>query len=69
MEKFFSQFHMKGCWWFRIFGVGLACKDTTQHRLMFSERTLGHKFWHILIYGKQMQIGKYRIQFLTKYKY
>jgi|SaaInl8_200m_RNA_FD_contig_81_662179_length_1898_multi_3_in_0_out_0_2 hypothetical protein len=34
----FSLFITKGGWWFRVFGYGLTCKNTTMHRLYFSER-------------------------------
>jgi hypothetical protein len=32
--------------WFRFFGIGLKWKDTSIHRLMFSERT-GHRGFRI----------------------
>ncbi len=34
--------------WFRVFGWGLAWKDTRKHSLLFSERELGHglQVWH-----------------------
>ena len=44
-----------GLGWFRIFGIGLHWKDTTKHRLYFSERN-GYK--------KGLNIGKYRISIL-----
>lgn len=43
--------------WFRIFGFGLALKDTTMHELTFSER---------YGYAKGIKIGKWYIKYLPK---
>ena len=44
--------------WFRIFGRGLAWKDTSIHRLMFSE-LWGHT--------KTLSIGTWSIKYLGKH--
>ncbi len=41
--------------WFRLFGIGLKWKDTSIHRLIFSERN-GHSIG--------IQLGKWRIGYL-----
>lgn len=43
--------------WFRIFGVGLAWKNTEVHRLCFSER---------YGYANRIQIGKWSVKALPK---
>lgn len=43
--------------WFRVFGKGLKWKDTSIHRLMFSERN-GYK--------KGLKIGRWYISLLTR---
>lgn len=45
----------KGGGWFRVFGCGLAWKDTKIHTLLFSERNG---------YGRGFYIGKWRFKFL-----
>jgi hypothetical protein len=44
-----------GYGWFRVFGVGIKWKDTTRHKLMFSER---------YGYSKGLYICKWRFGFL-----
>lgn len=44
-----------GLGWFRILGKGIHWKDTTKHRLYFSERNG---------YRKALTIGKYRLTLL-----
>ena len=43
--------------WFKIFGKGIKWKDTSIHRLMFSERN-GYK--------KGLKIGRWYISLLTR---
>lgn len=52
---FFASYSVDGLGWFRIFGIGLHWKDTTKHRLYFSERNG---------YSKAVNIGRYRISIL-----
>ena len=46
-----------GIGWFRLFGYGLHWKDTTKHRLYFSERNG---------YTKGVWLGKFFVTALTK---
>jgi len=48
-------YSVAGLGWFRLFGVGLHWKDTSRHRMYFSERN-GYK--------KALKIGSWRISFL-----
>jgi hypothetical protein len=48
----------KGSWWFRIFGVGIAWKNTRLHRKLFSERKGGN--W------KSIEIGNWYFKYLPK---
>lgn len=45
-----------GLGWFRIFSVGLHWKDTSRHRMYFSERNG---------YRKSLKIGSWRFTFLS----
>lgn len=55
--RLFSSYLISGLGWFRIFGFGLHWKDTTMHRMNFSERN-GYK--------KALKIGTYRISYLSR---
>jgi len=45
-----------GIGWMRIFGKGIHWKDTTKHRLYFSERNG---------YRKALKVGKWRLSLLS----
>jgi len=53
----FSAHAEPGIGWFRVFGVGLAWKDTKRHRLYFSERNG---------YTKMVSFKNWRITYLPK---
>jgi len=53
--RLWSSYYEDGTGWFRIFGKGLKWKDTTKHKLLFSERNG---------YSKALNIRKWRIGFL-----
>jgi hypothetical protein len=46
-----GSYREPGFYWFRVFGWGLTWKRTDMHRLLFSERVLGHGW----------QVGRWRI--------
>lgn len=50
--KFYKE---KGLFWIRLFGIGFSCKDTSIHKLLFSERN-GHR--------KGLMIGKFLFHFI-----
>jgi len=50
-----AHYYHKRFGWFRLFGRGLKWKDTTIHKLMFSERNG---------YSKGIDIGVWRISYV-----
>lgn len=55
-REFFQVVKFKGGGWFRMFGKGLAWKDTTQHRPLFSERNG---------YAKCATVGRWMLTWLS----
>ena len=53
--KAFYYHKSDGFFWFRLLGFGICIKDTTKHKLLFSER---------YGYTGGLKIGKYYIKFL-----
>lgn len=55
--RVFVLYAKNGLGFFRVFGIGLHWKDTTKHKLYFSERNN---------ITKTLKIGTFRISFLGK---
>jgi hypothetical protein len=53
----FCYYRKTGLLWFRVCGYGLEVKDTSRHRLLFSER---------LGLVRSLRVGKYFVHFLPK---
>ena len=58
--SFWAFYAVPGLGWFRLFGLGLHWKDTSRHRIYFSERN-GYK--------KALKISSWWISFLPYIKH
>jgi len=47
MRRPLSWHYAPGLFWFRVFGKGLHIRDTSRHRLLFSEREGHRAMWTI----------------------
>jgi len=58
VNKLFTVYHVgDGSGWFRLFGAGIAWKDTTRWALSFSERNG---------YVKMIRLGKWMLRYLPR---